>query len=183
MATASVFLPGFHSPSASFEQPFEMLHACHERVQRTLALLGRALAHVNANGHDAQSRAAVGDVLRYFDLAAPNHHEDEERHIFPALQDHPDELVRQAVAQLKDDHVHMHEMWQRLRPVLLCWRDDEAAPAPSEDECGLIARFVDAYSRHIPLEECLAYPAAQQRLDEQAIRAIGQEMAARRQAG
>ena len=31
--------PLFHSPSAGFDAPFEMLSACHERVERTLRLL------------------------------------------------------------------------------------------------------------------------------------------------
>ena len=67
-------LPGFHSPAIGFEQPFEMLSACHERVERTLALFERLVVHVRAQGHDAASRSAAADVLRYFDLAAPHHH-------------------------------------------------------------------------------------------------------------
>ena len=47
-------LPGFHSPAIGFEQPFEMLSACHERVERTLALFERLVAHVRAQGHPFQ---------------------------------------------------------------------------------------------------------------------------------
>ena len=77
MAHAGVNLPGFNTPAVGFEQPFEMLEACHERVQRSLALLGRIARHIDAQGHDAQSRSAAVDVLRYFDIAGPHHHEDE----------------------------------------------------------------------------------------------------------
>ena len=40
MAT-SAGLPGFNTPAVGFEQPFAMLEACHERVERTLTLLSR----------------------------------------------------------------------------------------------------------------------------------------------
>ena len=105
-----------------------MLEACHERVQRTLGLLGRLREHVRQQGVDHDARQAARDVLRYFDIAAPLHHEDEERHVFPALASHADARVREAVAQLQADHVQMHALWQRLRAVLLTWRDAEAPP-------------------------------------------------------
>ena len=44
MSTSKVHfsVPGHRSPSVGYEEPFEMLDACHERVQRMLSLLGRA---------------------------------------------------------------------------------------------------------------------------------------------
>lgn len=84
MGTTSA-LPGFNAPSVGFEQPFAMLEACHERVQRTLALLQRLRAHVLEHGADVPAQQAARDVLRYFDIAAPLHHEDEELHVFPLL--------------------------------------------------------------------------------------------------
>jgi hemerythrin-like domain-containing protein len=70
---------------ASFEQPFEMLHACHERIVRTLVLLQRLRVHMVAHSADEQARQAAADVMRYFDLAAPQHHRDEELHVFPPM--------------------------------------------------------------------------------------------------
>ncbi|MDO5692592.1 MAG: hemerythrin domain-containing protein [Pseudomonadota bacterium] len=180
MTSSTVNLPGFASPSVGFDQPFEMLQACHERVQRSLALLQRIIEHVDANGHDADSRSAAGDVLRYFDIAGPHHHEDEERHVFPPLMDHPDARVRAAVAELQADHVRMHALWQRLRAVLLAWRDADPAPVISDADRGLARDFIGAYERHIPLEEKVVYPAAQGRFDAEALAVIGREMAARR---
>ncbi len=180
MASSSASLPGFGSPSVGFEQPFEMLEACHERVQRSLGLLQRIVDHVDAHGHDADSRSAAGDVLRYFDIAGPHHHEDEERHLFPLLLLHPDELVRAAVVQLQAEHVQMHALWQRLRTVLLAWRDEPAPPRIGEPVRDLVQDFVNVYERHIPLEEALAYPAARGLFDAAALQTIGQEMAARR---
>jgi hypothetical protein len=77
-------------------------------------------------------------VLRYFDLAGPHHHEDEERHLFPRLRDHPDARVREAVATLAQDHARLHALWQRLRAVLLRWRAADAPPPVGEDERALV---------------------------------------------
>lgn len=84
MAT-SAGLPGFNTPAVGFEQPFAMLEACHERVERTLTLLSRLRSYLREQAVDDAARQAARDVLRYFDIAAPLHHEDEELHVFPLL--------------------------------------------------------------------------------------------------
>jgi hemerythrin-like domain-containing protein len=180
MSHSSRIVPGLRSPAVGFEQPFEMLQACHERVQRSLDLLGRIVEHVDAHGHDDQSRSAAGDVLRYFDMAGPHHHEDEERHVFPPLSNHPDHRVRQAVTTLQDEHVRMHALWQRLRAVLVAWRDTEPAPEITPGDRTLVAEFAALYAGHISLEETVVYPAAQVVLDANALDPMGREMAARR---
>jgi hypothetical protein len=40
-------IPGFSSRAVAFAQPFEMLHACHDRVRRRMALLGKLLAQAD----------------------------------------------------------------------------------------------------------------------------------------
>ncbi|MDR1968017.1 MAG: hemerythrin domain-containing protein [Burkholderiaceae bacterium] len=182
MSQINVSLPGVSTPAVGFDQPFEMLTACHERVQRSLDLLRRVRQHVAQHGHDANSRSAVGDVLRYFDIAAPLHHEDEELHLFPPLRVHPDEQVRAAVARLEDEHRQMHVAWSRLRQLLLRWRDDAAPTPPAPPDDALIDAFIALYPPHIALEEVLLYPAAQAALDAATQTRMGGEMAARRRA-
>ena len=179
MAT-SAGLPGFNTPAVGFEQPFAMLEACHERVERTLTLLSRLRSYLRDQAVDDAARQAARDVLRYFDIAGPHHHEDEERHVFPPLQQHADALVRDAVVQLQADHVQMHDQWQRLRAVLLAWRDAEPAPAITDADRTLVRDFVAAYQRHIPLEESVVYPAARPLFSPAELERIGTEMAQRR---
>ena len=167
-------------PAVGFEQPFEMLDACHERVRRSLALLGRLIEHVAAQGHDAKSRSAAQDVLRYFDLAAPHHHEDEERHVFPRLLARGDPALVQAVQRLRDDHRRMGVLWASLRPVLLAWCDESAGAAVPESFRLDAQAFISLYTDHIPLEEGVVFPAARARLDAAALQAMGDEMRARR---
>ncbi|MBK6615623.1 MAG: hemerythrin domain-containing protein [Ottowia sp.] len=179
MSKVSASIPGFSAPAVGFEQPFEMLEACHDRVRRSLALLRRIVDHVDAHGHDAASRSAVADVLRYFDLAGPHHHEDEERHVFPPLQAHADARLREAVARLRADHVRMNALWARLRQALLAWQGD-APPPIGAGERALVDAFVAAYESHMALEESVAYPAARPLFGDGELQRIGDEMASRR---
>ena len=179
MAQSSVSLPGFASPGVGFEQPFEMLEACHERVQRSLALLQRLVDHVDRNGHDADSRSAARDVLRYFDIAAPLHHEDEELHVFPPLLERGGADTVAAVRQLQQDHEAMSANWQAARALLQALAEGSQDSFSAPDEA-LLARFAGVYAEHIRLEEDLVYPAARALLAPEAAQAMGAEMRRRR---
>ncbi|MBK1613718.1 cation-binding protein [Rubrivivax gelatinosus] len=161
-------------PSVGFEAPFEMLEACHDRVERTLALLERLLVHLDRLGVvDEQARHAARDVMRYFDLAAPKHHEDEERHVFPALR----EQGQAALAdRLQAEHGEMAAQWARLRPTLAAIVDGawDSAAAP------LWEAFVVSYRRHIVDEDEQACPAAAAAIDDRCLGRMAEEMAHRR---
>lgn len=171
-------LPLHAAPAAGFDQPFEMLVACHERVTRMLDLLARLLPHLASHGCDEQARQAARDVMRYFDLAGPAHHEDEERHVFPLLQALPDPAVQALVARLQQEHLAMAAQWRGVRGDLAgieagTWRQDETAASRW-------AAFAALYRRHIAAEEAEAYPRAQLLLSGPGQAAMGQEMARRR---
>ncbi|HEY0954156.1 MAG TPA: hemerythrin domain-containing protein [Roseateles sp.] len=160
-------------PAVGFDQPFEMLLACHERVQRSLDLLLRLQAHVESLGADEQARDAARDVLRYFDLAGPKHHEDEERHVLPRLRAAGQEALAQRLAA---EHAEMAGRWAALRPALARLAQGEAAPLEA-DACQAYAAL---YAAHMRAEEGEAFPRAAQGLFPEALAAMGAEMAARR---
>jgi hemerythrin-like domain-containing protein len=168
------------APAAGFDQPFEMLLACHERVHRMLALLLRLADHLAHHGADAQARQAAVDVMRYFDLAGPAHHEDEERHLFPLLsaQGGPDAAA--LVQRLHADHVAMTLQWQAVRGDLQAAADGAWLPAQAPSARARWTAFAALYAGHIGAEENLAYPAARGLLAPAALQAMGREMAARR---
>lgn len=175
-------LPGFEAPAVGFEQPFEMLVACHERVKRSLDLLQRLIDYLDTRGHDRSTRSAAADVLRYFDIAAPLHHEDEELHVFPALAGSADPQAKAAIDTLQRDHARMAEHWKALRGALLRWRDEDNAPLPDAATRSVAAAFIGLYAAHIAVEEDLVYPAARTRFDDAGLARIGAEMQARRKA-
>ena len=167
------------APGATFEQPFEMLEACHQRVHRMLDLLGRLRGHLGEHGADAQAQQAARDVMRYFDLAAPHHHQDEELHVFPRLLAQGDERVVAIVKRLQADHVAMERNWAAARAVLLRVSEGAVQRLAPEDDAALDA-FAGVYGEHIEAEERIAYPAAQALMDPEAIAQAGEEMARRR---
>lgn len=174
-------LPGFDAPAVGFEQPYEMLEACHERVQRSLDLLGRLLDYVEQQGHDAQSRSAAADVLRYFDIAAPLHHADEETHVFPLLLAEGDADQRTLVHKLQADHRRMETLWAEVRQPLLRWREPGCTEGPDRTTHDAVSAFRALYGDHIANEEGVAFPAARARMDDATLTNMGRQMQARRQ--
>lgn len=164
------------APAVGFDQPYEMLEACHERVERSLSLLLRLGAHLQARGEvDQQARDAASDVLRYFDIAAPHHHEDEERHVLPLLR----QIGRGELAdRIAADHVQMHAAYLALRPGLEALLDQGLMP-----DAGAWSAFAALYRAHIVLEEAYAYPPARALSDADRLAAMGAEMATRRRSG
>ncbi len=147
-----------------YEQPFEMLEACHERVHRMLDLLARLRAHLASQGVDDAGRQAARDVMRYFDLAAPQHHLDEERHVFPALMAGSDEALHALVRRLQADHQAMEAGWARIRTALDALATDGRDLGSADLEA--IDAFTALYAGHITAEEQAAYPAARPLLEQ-----------------
>jgi hemerythrin-like domain-containing protein len=165
------------APASGFDEPFEMLVGCHQRVQRTLGLLRRLAAHLAEHGADARAADAARDVLRYFDIAGPAHHEDEERHVLPWLAANG----RAALAgRLHADHQRMAEAWAEARTALDAvaagrWDAGHAAEVTTQWQA-----FAGLYEEHIEVEEREAFPPARAACSADALRAMGREMASRR---
>ena len=165
--------------SAGYEQPFAMLAACHERVQRMLRLLARLQAHVASAGADEQARHAARDVMRYFDQAAPQHHLDEERHVFPAVFARGDPETVSVVRRLLEEHRLMEDGWQSVRQILEALASG-SLDAIDDAQCAEMDRFAALYDSHIDAEESVAYPCARKALDEAALAAMTDDMMRRR---
>ena len=176
--TTSVSSIALHAgPGVGFEAPFEMLEACHQRVQRMLGLLERLSAHLAAHEADESARQAARDVMRYFDQAGPAHHEDEERHILPRLRVCGEAALAD---RLHADHEAMARSWSAVRTDLLAVAEGHwtADAQPAADRRW--AAFAALYREHIVVEEDQAYPAARSGLGAPAEQAMGREMAVRR---
>jgi hemerythrin-like domain-containing protein len=176
---ARVRMAGPVEPGAGFEQPFEMLEACHERVHRMLDLLQRLREHLILHGADEQARQAARDVMRYFDVAAPEHHRDEELHVFPALVAQGDPETVAVVGRLRDDHQRMDAGWRDARRVLAALADGEVRAPGASDEAAL-DDFAGLYAGHIEAEEEIAYPAARAAMGPEPLAAMSRDMMQRR---
>jgi pyridoxamine 5'-phosphate oxidase len=174
----------FRSPAAGFDQPLALWHACHERVARMTNLLERLVEHLKTHPVDEAAGVTASTVRRYFDEAAPRHHEDEEADLFPRLlarleraPHRPDaQRIAAQVRRLLHDHAEMDSLWASLRAQLACV---EAGTAPQFDDTQ-VALFINGYRAHIEIEENELAPLLHATLDGADLAAIGRAMAARR---
>jgi hemerythrin-like domain-containing protein len=170
----------FRTPGAGFDQPVEMWLACHERVQRFATLLGRLAEHIAAQGADEDAQVTATSIRRYFNEAAPRHHEDEEVDLFPRLRERldaaADRTVLDVLDQVEADHLAMAGLWRDLDRVLAAIARGE----PAVLEQPLIDRFATMYRHHIDAEERVLLPALKRVLQADEWQAVGRAMAERR---
>ena len=180
--TRPVSLPGHSAPAAGFEAPFEMLATCHDRVRRMLALQAKLQQHLLHKGCDEPARQAARDVMRYFDIAAPLHHQDEELHVFPPLLAGPDAALRDLVRRLQQDHRQMEVGWTAARRALQAVADSAESgwTAFTDTQTATLNQFAALYRQHLEDEDRVAYPAAQAALSPVAVQAMSEDMMQRR---
>lgn len=168
-------------PAPSFEEPIEMLSACHERMTAQLETLRRLAAWLPDKGADAQARQAAKGILRYFRSAAANHHQDEEVDVFPRLLERVgsgDRLqVERLVASLLADHQELYAAWDRLSQSLVQIESGGEADL-SEQQADY---FALQYRNHIECEEAMLFPFLRRYFSPEDLAEIGTRMSARRQ--
>jgi len=168
-------------PSARTDQAFVVLDECHRQTLAALDKLDTVVARLEAGTVDGGTRALAGDVVRHFSTTARQHHEDEERHVFPKLATSADKAIVQAVLRLQEDHNWLEEDWMSLEPQL-----DAIACGQSWYDVAVLregSNIFAALSRdHIALEETYLYPEARARLRPGEQEEMAREMAARRRA-
>lgn len=163
----------------TFEEPFEMLQACHQRVSRMLTLLSKLRAHLLEFGADEQVRQAARDVMRYFDKAGPQHHRDEELHVFPTLVGTQDVDMIRLVARLQVEHQEMASKWAIARSLLEEVEAGTRTRFNAADDA-ILESFATLYQEHMRAEESVAFPKASSEMDAERLKAMSRDMMARR---
>jgi hemerythrin-like domain-containing protein len=175
--------PSLFDTTVGFDDPLEMLLACHRRIEKQLDTLQRLRAHLAARGVDAEASAAAQSVLRYFLKAAQDHHEDEEKDLFPLLEKRitdPGEMARFRVLRekLEHDHREVEHLWARLKKPLEGIAEGLTRSLAADD----VQVFVATYASHILAEEAALEELVTRWLDEGDRAALGRSMSARRAA-
>lgn len=160
----------------SFDDPLEMLLACHGRIQAQCATLNKLLAHLPQHGCDTQAQQAARAIMRYFDSAGRHHHDDEEKDLFPLLRASSSSEAHALVTRLLGEHQVMDAAWQRLRSYLTGLADGKLAAL----DAAAAEHFIGVYDRHIALENSQLLPLAKQLLTAAQLETLGRSMAARR---
>ena len=167
--------------STTADDGFTVLDACHQRTLAMLDELSLLVARLDHGGVDERARAQAAKIAGFFSTTARQHHEDEERHVFPPLVEGGDPQVVQTVLRLQQDHGWLEEDWFELAPHVQAiaagfdWYDIDVLREG-------VAVFSALSRDHIELEESLIYPAARERVRDEQRRDMGREMAARHHA-
>ena len=168
------------TPAPSFNQPLDLLSACHRKIRGFTETLLKLPAHLLQKGTDTEARQAATGILKYFDTAGQNHHEDEEQNLFPMLQETAAQQGNSEILALLEDllaqHSDMNQAWIDLRPYLLALSQGETIninQMPAQ-------HFAALYNKHIPLEENFLLPYAERALNPSQLEVLGRAMATRR---
>ena len=169
-------------PLPTFDEPLEILEACHEKIEAQLCTLEKLVAHVAARGADEAASEAARQVMRYFDTAGEAHNRDEDEDLFPLLRlalarDERSE-VGATLYELEREHQNMDRLYGELRARLDALAKRGSDPHALDAE--LVARFAWIYRRHIRLESSVVLPYAREVLDAGQRALIGERMTARR---
>ncbi len=168
-------------PPAGFDDPLEMLLACHRRIEKQLETLKRLRAHLASEGVDPEASAAAQSVLRYFAKSAVDHHHDEEHDVFPLLEARigasSDALRFRALRErLEADHRELEAAWHHLKKPLEGVAEELMRALPETE----VHAFVSAYASHILAEETALAEFFQRWVDDRDRETLGRAMAARR---
>lgn len=162
------------------DQPLEVLTACHGRMMSQLQTLDRLVRWLPEHGADADACRAAANVIRYFDSAAVNHHQDEEDSLFPLLFERVSTAgrprLRKLVEWIQRDHAEMTAAWLRLRAQL----EGVAAGTSAELDADEVANFASRYHSHIDREDNELFPYAAQLLTPADLAGLSEQMVARR---
>jgi hemerythrin-like domain-containing protein len=113
--------------------------------------------------------------LRYFTLAAPLHHADEDEDLFVALRQLDLAPLTARIDALQAEHDALGRHWAEVRPWLEAIAAGQAPGATQPD----VEAFATRYRAHAQAEETEVYPHAAQ-LSPATLRALADAMVARR---
>ncbi len=163
-----------------FDQPVAVLAHCHTRIRKQLTTLHKLLAHLPQHGADVDAQQAAHAILRYFNDAAPLHHEDEEEDLLPQLETTArgeDASQLQAILpRILEEHRQMETLWRRLEEQLGKIATGQPALLSAED----VARFATLYDDHMQLEENVIAPMAKRLFSAGQMQQLGDGMRVRR---
>lgn len=169
---------------AGHDHPFEWMSDCHRRIEQFLSVIRRAHEVYSKRELEEEGARALRTAQRYFRESAPRHTEDEELSLFPRLRGLGRADLRgllEAAERLELEHVEAERIHRVMDERIDRWM---CAGRLTPGDAVALAHDLDAlgglYADHIAFEDRVLFPGAARALDEQDIKGIGEEMAARR---
>lgn len=170
-----------HASASAAGDGCAVLDVCHRQMRFALGKLSALMTRLVRHGADAEAQALAEEIVAFFSTTVREHHEDEERHVFPRLLAGGDPQVVEAVVRLQQDHDWLEESWMDLSSHLAVVARGQPWYDVDRLREGAVA-FAALLHDHVALEESCIYPQLRARLQPGERREMGREMARRRRA-
>jgi hemerythrin-like domain-containing protein len=153
----------------------------HVNIVERMQQLGELPERLARAGLNDENRACAAGLYRFFNDAVLDHHDEEERELFPAMRHSAtpgDEagLVDSLVTRLEREHRELEALWDRIEPALR--RLGRGKPA--ELDAAVVKELVERYRAHARFEESAVLPLAERRLKSGDRAALALALAMRR---
>ncbi|MBE0547882.1 MAG: hemerythrin domain-containing protein [Rubrivivax sp.] len=146
-------------PPEHGEQPIQDFSNCHDGILKQLDRLGELPALM---APAARARQVAGDAIEFFREAIFEHHQDEERELFPAVlasaaKGDERDLVQLMMRRLTQEHRELEATWKHLEPGLRRVAKGHAGDVKVAE----IEQLVTRYRAHAEFEEKEFLPLSQ----------------------
>lgn len=143
----------------AYKEPIQDFSHCHEGIVSKLDMLGE-LPDLLAPA--VRARDIAEKAISFFHVAIFEHHQDEERELFPAVLSSAisgEEMarVKLMVKRLTDEHRALEALWQKLEPGLKKLSKGQL----SDINVAELQRLVTQYKAHASYEETEFLPLSQ----------------------
>jgi iron-sulfur cluster repair protein YtfE (RIC family) len=181
MIQVDLLNPAGKAEPATLDRPLDHLVACHLRIGDKLAVLERAVTHLEDRTEEAIH--ACHSVFNFLDSTGMLHSEDEEESVFPRirLQATGEELAY--LDSLELQHREAEGCVARLKNLTKQLERDSSLLATREALAQTATALVVLYRAHMASENEVLTRIGHARLDEVALAEIAFEMRVRRSRG
>ena len=141
------------------DEPLNNFSHCHAGIVRHLDTFGELPALL---APAQRAREVAEDIVKFFRAAAFEHHEEEERELFPAVlgssaPGEEREMVKQMIDALTREHRDIEKQWNALEPQLKKVAKGQAVDIDPQ----AIASLVAQYKAHARFEELEFLPLSE----------------------
>jgi hemerythrin-like domain-containing protein len=171
----------FSPREAAYSHPLTLLKSCHEKILHFSSALVKLSKVLQQEGWNQKNKDSADQIRRYFNIAAPEHHKDEELHLFPAiialdpsLQDPEIKAQLNLINQMVQEHVETDTLWEKLDSML----ESRSNTFDELTEMGI--KFAVELARHAEIENIEIFAFAEQHIDEATLEQMGKAIAKRR---
>ncbi|MCU7834279.1 MAG: hemerythrin domain-containing protein [gamma proteobacterium symbiont of Taylorina sp.] len=170
-----------------FERPLELLESCHEKIIHFSSTLLKLSTELKQQGWSEELINTAKNICQYFNIASPEHHLDEEQHLFPAIialgskhangsksDNKKDRDLIQLINRMIKEHVETDNLWEKINNLL----NNRSKDFKQLEKLSL--QFKDAMHEHAEIENNIIFPYAKTHISDSEFKKMGAAIASRR---